>query len=362
MKSFHLVLTAAATFGCGGFSPARGGAVEPTEVIDAHCENVAAVGVSPDGKRVFCFDKWTATLIDLTGEKKDKAIPLPKQFRGARIYTGVHLKDDVWLLSVGRIKYKNDVDGPNNRYVLFDFAADLVKADWASHADIAAELKIAPRQNWGVAADCDECNTVCFWDLKTGKKTAEMNLLQDLHLKAPEGHERVIERWAIDPTSSFLAFGLNGGMLKVYDLDKQTWHHVLPPQTGAFLGSLIFLDNGTLAAAWHEEHGGRENVEIYEWKTGKMLFRADAKGVFTEIAAPPDGKFFALASWDPNQRNSTIRLWDVTAKREILAFKAYDDFLEKMTFTADGKRLITCGRDGVLKVWDIEKILNPPKP
>ena len=77
--------------------------------------------LSPDGKQVYCFDFCTVHRIDL---KTGKVLPLPQKLRGEKIYRGVHVEKDVWLLAISRPLFWIKEDGYHTRYVLFDFATE----------------------------------------------------------------------------------------------------------------------------------------------------------------------------------------------------------------------------------------------
>jgi WD40 repeat protein len=272
-------------------------------------------------------------------------------------------------LALGRLNFEIQADGYKTRFVLFDFATETIKGEWAAHKDHAAALAVIPKQNRLVTAgDRSDDHAVCFWDRKSLKKVGEMDLVKELSLKKREKDSWIeMKRMAIDPSARFLAFGFFGGLVQVRDLEKKTWHLVQPEFKGeedykGALESLVFLDKDRLVVRWSDFLAGEKVLEVYDWRAGKVLFRVDRKSRLTEPAVSPDGRLMAFGDED----DGSVRLWDVQDKREIASFKAYPSSKEtgggmrQMIFTLDGKRLITSGRNGQIKVWSIEEILKLP--
>jgi WD40 repeat protein len=359
MSRYTLFLAAAGALCPGGPSPASAADIKPLRAFDPGC-GVWELAVSTDGKQAVCFNGSTLTRIDLVAGQAGKEPPVPLKLRGEKIYSGIHVEGDTWLLALDRPKFLTDADRYSTRFVLFDFATETVKADWPAHKDTAAALAVAPRQGWLITAGTAlKDRTVCFWDRKTLKKVAEFDICKELNLKDEPDRAITTEGMVIDPTSSFLAFGMRGGTFLVWDLDKGQWHSALPRREGPVLRSLRFLDSRSLAIVLMPGIN-KQLLEVYDWRTGKILLRVGPKSELSEPAVTANGRLMAVA--ESGWRGTQVRLWDLRTWREVGAFKTYDGGTQKMAFSGDGKRLVTSGRDCMLKVWDVEKIVRPPKP
>ena len=89
-------------------------------------------------------------------------------------------------------------------------------------------------------------------------------------------------------------------------------------------------------------------VLIYEVATGKLLRRLSGFAGETAIAFSPDGH--RLATGD----NSLIKIWDVSSGAALQSFVASPANIFSLTFSPDGKRLVSGGSDKQVGFWDVE--------
>jgi WD40 repeat protein len=71
-------------------------------------------------------------------------------------------------------------------------------------------------------------------------------------------------------------------------------------------------------------------------------------GAIYAIAYSLDGRTLASAGED-----KTVKLWDVTTRREIRTLAGHDGAVTGVAISRDGRLLASCGADGRLMVWDI---------
>jgi WD40 repeat protein len=60
--------------------------------------------------------------------------------------------------------------------------------------------------------------------------------------------------------------------------------------------------------------------------------------------------------------DKTVRLWEVPSakpegvvatRKAVVALEAHTDFVRDLAFTSDGKYLVSSGKDGPVRVWDV---------
>ncbi|HZZ28118.1 MAG TPA: WD40 repeat domain-containing protein [Pirellulales bacterium] len=156
---------------------------------------------------------------------------------------------------------------------------------------------------------------------------------------------------AISPDGTMLAGGLQG--IAEWPYSKIPRVHVwqLPSGTELFtawpyLGparSLAFSPDNKLLAIGGENAG---MFEIWDVKAQKMVqqIQADKKAVFC-VAFNPDGKTIATGGTEPS-----IKLWDVSGQLHGL-LEGHGDQVNYLSYSKDGKKLASAGRDKLVLIW-----------
>jgi WD40 repeat protein len=68
----------------------------------------------------------------------------------------------------------------------------------------------------------------------------------------------------------------------------------------------------------------------------------------------PDGSRLVTAG-----RDQTLQLWDGATGREILTLLGPGESVDRLAFSDDGTRLFAVAGDGTVKVWDATPLLPP---
>jgi WD40 repeat protein len=174
-----------------------------------------------------------------------------------------------------------------------------------------------------------EAATVSIWDVQSGQKSF------DLDTASPALSV------AFSPDGNQLAIG-TPGKTQIWDLATKTLKAELA-QAGDISVLLYSRDGAWLASADSEN-------DIYIWDAAGQtfdkpvyIFRQNGKGL--AMAFSPDLHWLAVGSSD-----AFAYIWDMESGKEI-ARLPHNDLVTGLTFSIDGKMLITVSRK-VAQVWD----------
>jgi len=67
------------------------------------------------------------------------------------------------------------------------------------------------------------------------------------------------------------------------------------------------------------------------------------------VSFSPDGKRIVSGSWD-----KTLKVWDAQTGQETLTLKGHSNTVNSVSFSPDGKRIVSGSYDNTLKVWDAQ--------
>ena len=117
--------------------------------------------------------------------------------------------------------------------------------------------------------------------------------------------------------------------------------------------SIAFSPDGERLAA-----SGDEGITL--WSVSEKRFIDAFDDDTAAVAFSPDGQRIAGAAWDLN-------LWDITdgdnfKKINLSTHRTHDAFVQDITFSPDGKWLVSADARGKIKVWDVQnqRIAIPP--
>src|SRR5579871_4433620 len=119
--------------------------------------------------------------------------------------------------------------------------------------------------------------------------------------------------------------------------------------------ALAFSRDGKHLAVASSATGETHEVRLYDFSVAGAL--AERGGyqivgthgdVIQDLAFSPDGKILASCGYD-----RLIKLWDMTAKKELNVLKDHSDSVYGIAFSPDGKLLASAAADRAVKVWDV---------
>jgi WD40 repeat protein len=96
---------------------------------------------------------------------------------------------------------------------------------------------------------------------------------------------------------------------------------------------------------------GSEHGTIKFWDLVSRRETAEVRPYEVKVVAcnfSPDGRRLVTCSWDP-----VVKVLDVAAPSEpVLVLRGHTDQMQDSCFTPDGKRILSTGLDGTLRLWD----------
>ena len=168
-----------------------------------------------------------------------------------------------------------------------------------------------------------------IYDIASGKK------LHDL-----KGHTKTIFAVAYSPDGKTIVSGSVDGTAKIWDAQTGREERTLQ-KSQSTIGAVVFSPDGKRLLT---VSGDVANL----WNVGDGRLLREFKGFSDPVCFSPDGKFVLTALSDT--ANAEVR--DVETGRRVLLLKGHSQEVWSVSFSPDGKRLLTGSRDGTAKLWD----------
>jgi WD40 repeat protein len=173
--------------------------------------------------------------------------------------------------------------------------------------------------------------TLQLWDVAAGKELRRLRL---------EGGWR--SALAFAPDGKSLAVALGADQVGVFDVSSGKGLRRFAGRRGLGASIVFSPDAKVLAATTYEG-------TVYAWDaaSGKRLALFPAPRPQVRLAFAPGGRLLALTS-----DHQAIQVWDVLAEKELTPTGGHRADIAGLTFTADGKQLLSLSADGVVCGWD----------
>jgi len=170
-----------------------------------------------------------------------------------------------------------------------------------------------------------------IYDVKTGERIATIGDELDIAFDAD-----------VNGTMTQVAMGGPQKMLRLYDTQSGELQFDIKKHTD-WIYAVAFSPDGVLVASGDRSAG----LCVWEASTGRLfLDLPEHKGAINSIAWRDDSNVFASASDD-----GTVKLWDIVEGKSIKSISAHGGGVMSVRFDHSG-RLVTCGKDNRVKLWD----------
>jgi WD40 repeat protein len=291
-------------------------------------------------------------------------------------------KGRVWELALSADGKLLASAGADHMIRLWDFESGKPLGTLVGHQDEVTGLTLDPKGRWLASASPDK--TVRIWDLEKQKERQTLGdgevpfrhvrFSQDGTYLAASGHH-VFYIWDV---------GSDGSAKVRHRIEDQ---YIVGPGYIDFIGDgkRVAVNYALRIGSWDADAGdtkessfGSKNLgEKYLWwfafsRDGKLLVSFDAteddEGIvkFWKLpdrepsvkipferrvfmgALSPDSKLLATCG-----RDLPITLWNTSSGEQVAASKGLEGDCFSLLFSNDGKKLVSGGGDGVIRVWEV---------
>ncbi|MFN3627796.1 MAG: TIR domain-containing protein, partial [Parvibaculum sp.] len=144
---------------------------------------------------------------------------------------------------------------------------------------------------------------------------------------------------ALSPDGGRVAFGSNGGVVKVWDVGAGQM--LFEAHGGSSRDAVVaFSPDGSQLAI-----GGRDGTRVLDATTGAELQHFD--GSTSSVAFSPNGLQILAGGSD-----GAARLWDIAARREVRRFE-HGTEVSRVAYSSTGAIVMTASKNGAVRVWDV---------
>ena len=185
--------------------------------------------------------------------------------------------------------------------------------------------------------------TVQVWDF-AGQQ------LHAVHSPGAETRRRRGRQVAISASGALLAVG-EGGRVRVLDMESGTERASADVFEGD-IAALAFSGDEQLLAASPLFTGASRDIKLLSTVSGKETARlVGHRSWVPGVSFTPDGKRLVSAGSD-----QTIRVWNVENGRELAALQGHLSEVYCLAVAGDGRTVVSGGKEGELLGWDLEHL------
>jgi WD40 repeat protein len=222
------------------------------------------------------------------------------------------------------------VAAKGGRMSLWDVRTRKLKAVLTGHSSSVETIAVS--RNGKALATGSADRTVRLWDAVTGREKRTIR-----------GHGSAVISVAWSDDGSRLITGSRDGAVKIWDL--QILEPVQPAEPVKQYFATAFSSNLELLA-----FGVAKNSQVKLWNltTGQEIARFNEDGRNILFASfSQDGRRIATGGKD-----SWVKIWETSTGKLIHTMTGHQGFVYGVDFSPDGKTLVSGGEDNTLRLWD----------
>jgi len=249
---------------------------------------------------------------------------------------------------------------------------------WPGRGHLCSSLDISGDGKTLLSGGYD--GTARLWNVETGR---ELRVFK--HEPGPDQNDFKLEYVAFAPDDQTIVTYRRDGRATVWAVDGAQLRDF--SLRGEYSSVMAMLPNGTVAFGGHSQHPGGildlangettpmpgirafhklicsrdgtilagtevNRVRLCRASDGSEVRRLEVdNGKLWAVALSPDNRFVVAGNGETGAKNQ-IFVWDASSGRLLLSFDAHSDRVEALSFSSDGKTLVSTSWDGTAKVWD----------
>lgn len=275
------------------------------------------IAISPDGKYVVKgkVDSVSQLINIKTGR-------IEKTFVGHHktVYTFDFSPDGKQLLTAGG-------DGDIK---LWDVTTGEEIKTFKGHNDLIFDVKFSSDGKQVVSGSWD--GFMRIWDVQSG------GLLK--YIKLNENSPYVV---GFSPNDLYVVSGDLEKKISFWEADAGEEFRSIVGHTG-LISSFDFTTDGKkmVSGSWDGK------VKVWDVLTGMLLAKFNHGAGVNTVAVDPKSRFVVSAGKD-----RLIKLWSTETGKLLQTLEGHLNAVSSVKITADGKKMVSCSVDGIIKVWDL---------
>jgi serine/threonine-protein kinase len=174
--------------------------------------------------------------------------------------------------------------------------------------------------------------TLRLWDVHSGREIQRWG-----------GHRAEITGVALSDDGLFAVSGGRDQTLRLWDVRDGREVRTFPAPRGLVFG-VAFVRGGEAFVSGHFD----TTLRLWEVDSGRELRRFSGhRQMISAVATIADGR---VVSASPDQ---TLRVWDPDSGSELWCCRGHTAAVTSLAVAADGQRILSGGRDGTLRLWQL---------